>query len=95
MSGASLFCCREGETAVRCFPNVKRAYARGRAPIVKVIPARTNEGILDYFALPSSKIAGPKLSLFEKNRARLDSHRRGSIDALSNKISALGANLMR
>jgi hypothetical protein len=94
LSGASLFCCRKGETAVRCFPNVKRADARGRAPIVKVIPARTNEGILDYFALPSSKIAGPKLSLFEKNRARLDSQR-GSIDALSNKISALGANLMR
>jgi hypothetical protein len=74
---------------------VKRAYARGRAPKCKRHFRKNNEGILDCFALPSLKIAGPKLSLSEKNHARLDSHRCGSIDALSNKISALGANLMR
>jgi hypothetical protein len=47
-----------------------------------------NESVLDYFALPSSAIAGPKLSLSEKNRARMDAYQHSDLDALSNAISS-------
>jgi hypothetical protein len=72
--------------------NVYRRIDPSRDFAVAARMNENNEGILDYFALPSSRIAGPRPSLSVKNRARMEAYLCNNTDALFKAVLSWARN---